>query len=229
MACSCFATTLRYLSVVRLQSGSLIILDLDDTLYSERDFQRSGFRAILETLDVPHTVLVDDLIELSIQGENPFDHMNFDDNLRHVALSIYRQHTPHIALYPDAQLFIEEALSVGCTLAIATEGRSITQRNKMSALGLDGKISHILISEEVGYRKVEVEFFAEIIQAANDRPCVMVGDNPVKDFFVPNSFGWATYLLLDRGNNVHTQDVKVEDAFHAQHLVHSFNEFSFTN
>jgi putative hydrolase of the HAD superfamily len=212
-----------------LQPGSLIILDLDDTLYPEREFQRSGFRAILETLDVHHTVLLDDLLELNIQGEDVFERLNFDDHLRHVALSIYRQHIPSISLYPDAALFIDQAISVGCILAIATEGRSISQRNKLSALGLDGKISHILISEEVGYRKVEPAFFAEIIPVAKDRPCVMVGDNPVKDFVVPNSLGWGTYLLLDRGNNVHSQDVTLGDEACARHKIHSFNEFSFTN
>ena len=215
--------------MVRLQPGSLIILDLDDTLYSEREFQRSGFRAILETLDVHHTVLLDDLLELSIQGEDVFERLNFDDHQRALALSLYRQHIPEISLYPDAALFIDQAISAGCLLAIATEGRSISQSNKLSALGLDGKISHILISEEVGYRKVEPEFFAEIVPVAKDRPCVMVGDNPVKDFVVPNSLGWGTYLLLDRGNNVHRQDVAVSDAYRARHEIHSFNEFSFTN
>jgi putative hydrolase of the HAD superfamily len=212
-----------------LQPGSLIILDLDDTLYSEREFQRSGFRAILETLDVHHTVLLDDLLELSLQGEDVFERLNFDDHQRALALSLYRQHIPEISLYPDAALFIDQAISAGCLLAIATEGRSISQRNKLSALGLDGKISHILISEEVGYRKVEPEFFAEIVPVAKDRPCVMVGDNPVKDFVVPNSLGWGTYLLLDRGNNVHRQDVAVSDAYRARYEIHSFNEFSFTN
>ena len=215
--------------MVRLQPGSLIILDLDDTLYSEREFQRSGFRAILETLDVHHTVLLDDLLELSLQGEDVFERLNFDDHQRALALSLYRQHIPEISLYPDAALFIDQAISAGCLLAIATEGRSISQRNKLSALGLDGKISHILISEEVGYRKVEPEFFAEIVPVAKDRPCVMVGDNPVKDFVVPNSLGWGTYLLLDRGNNVHRQDVAVSDAYRARYEIHSFNEFSFTN
>jgi len=213
--------------VVRLQPGSLIILDLDDTLYSEREFQRSGFRAILETLDVHHTVLLDDLLALNIQGDDVFEHLNFDDHLRQVALSIYRQHIPSITLYPDAELFINQALSVGCVLTIATEGRSISQRNKIAALGLDGKISHILISEEVGYRKVEPEFFAEIVPVAKNRPCVMVGDNPVKDFFVPNSFGWDTYLLMNRGNNVHSQDVILDNTYFARNVVHSFNEFSF--
>ena len=215
--------------MVRLQPGSLIILDLDDTLYSEREFQRSGFRAILETLDVDHTVLLDDLLELNIQGADVFERMNFDDHLRHVALSIYRQHIPSISLYPDAALFIDQALAAGCLLSIATEGRSISQRNKMTALGLDGKITHILISEEVGHRKVEPEFFAEIIAVAKDRPCVMVGDNPVKDFVVPNSFGWDTYLLMSRGNNVHSQDVILDDAYRAGNAVQSFNEFSFAD
>lgn len=215
--------------MIRLQPSSLIVLDLDDTLYSERDFQRSGFRAVLETLDVAHTVHIDDLMELSRQGQDVFESLNFDEHLRHVALSIYRQHTPRISLYPDAAIFVDQALAAGCTLAIATEGRSRSQRNKISALGLDDKISHVLISDEVGHRKVEPEFFAEILPIADDKNCVMIGDNPVKDFIVPNALGWDTFLLVERGDNVHSQDVVVDDAYRAQSVVHSFNEFAFTD
>jgi putative hydrolase of the HAD superfamily len=164
-----------------------------------------------------------------MQGMDVFDQLNFDEHQRSVALSLYRQHIPNISLYPDAALFIDQALSTGCILAVATEGRSISQRNKITALGLDGKISHILISEEIGHRKVEPEFFAEIVPAAENRPCLMIGDNPVKDFVIPNSLGWDTYLLLDRGNNVHRQDLSVDDEYRAHHAVHSLNEFSFTD
>jgi len=214
--------------VIKLQSSSLIILDLDDTLYSEREFERSGFRAILDTLDVAHTVLLDDLLEMSIQGQDVFAHLNFDEHLRHVALAIYRQHQPTISLYPDAALFIEQALASDCTLAIATEGRSITQRNKILALGLEDKISHVLISDEVGHRKIEPEFFSDLQALVQQQTCVMIGDNPVKDFVIPNSHSWDTYMLTDRGNNVHSQDVSVDNSYRAQHVIHSFNEFTFT-
>lgn len=214
--------------MIKLQPSSFIVLDLDDTLYSEREFERSGFRAILDTLDVTHTVQLDDLLELSIQGQDVFAHLNFDEHLRHVALSIYRQHQPNIALYPDAALFIDQALAADCTLVIATEGRSVTQRNKISALGIADKISHVLISDEVGHRKIEPEFFSDILALGSHKNCVMIGDNPVKDFAIPNTHDWDTYMLMDRGNNVHSQDVVVDDSYRAHHQVHSFNEFTFT-
>jgi putative hydrolase of the HAD superfamily len=215
--------------VIKLQPGSLIILDLDDTLYSEREFERSGFRAILDTLDVAHTVLLEDLLELSRQGQDVFDYLNFDEHLRHVALAIYRQHNPTISLYPDAAIFIEQALHVGCTLAIATEGRSVTQRNKISALGLAEKISHVLISEEVGYLKIQPDFFNDIFRLFHEGPSVMIGDNPAKDFLVANSQNCETYMLSDRGNNVHSQDADVPDGYGAQNIINSFTEFTFAN
>ena len=213
----------------KLRPGSLIILDLDDTLYSEREFERSGFRAILDTLDVAHTVQLEDLLERSRQGQDVFDHLNFDEHLRQIALAIYRQHNPTISLYPDAALFIEQAAGAGCTLAIATEGRSVTQRNKISALGISEKISHVLISEEVGHLKIEPDFFRELLPEANQRTCVMIGDNPAKDFTFPNSQDWETYMLADRGNNVHSQDTVVSDGYAAQNVFHSFTEFAFAD
>jgi len=215
--------------VIKLQPGSLIILDLDDTLYSEREFERSGFRAILDTLDVSHSVLLDELLERSQQGQDVFDYLDFDEHLRHVALAIYRQHNPTISLYPDAALFIEQALTAQCTLAIATEGRSITQRNKISALGISEKISHVLISEEVGHLKIQPDFFSELLPLANKSKCVMIGDNPAKDFVVPNRQDWDTYMLADRGNNVHSQDAVVADEYAAQYVIHSFTEFTFAD
>ena len=215
--------------MIKLQPGSLIILDLDDTLYSEREFERSGFRAILDTLDVAHTVLLDDLLERSRQGQDVFEHLKFDEHLRHVALAIYRQHNPTISLYPDAAVFIEQALHAGCALAIATEGRSVTQRNKISALGLAEKITHVLISEEVGHLKIEPDFFSDLLPLANEGPCLMIGDNPAKDFVVPNSQKWDTYMLADRGNNVHSQDTDVSDRYCAQNIINSFTEFTFAN
>ena len=214
--------------MIKLLPNSLIILDLDDTLYSERDFERSGFRAILDTLDVSHQVHIDELIELSLQGQDIFARLNFDENLRNVAMSIYRGHTPKISLYPDASMFIDQALANNCLLAIATEGRSVTQRNKIAALGLVDKVAHILISEEVGVRKIEPSFFSDLMPLSEEHPCVMIGDNPVKDFVVPNAQKWQTYMLIDRGNNVHSQDVDVAEDHRAQHVVHSFNEFAFS-
>jgi len=214
--------------VFELRPGSRIILDLDDTLYSERDFERSGFATILDVLDVAHTVELDTLVQLSIQGQDIFTYLDFDTHLKSVALSIYRSHKPSISLYADAAIFIEQALKAQCQLVLATEGRSVTQRNKIGALGLTDSFSQILISEEVGQTKVHEAFFADLDELPQGTQTVMIGDNPIKDFLVPNRYGWDTYMLASRGNNVHRQDIDVDDEYHAKHIIHSFSELRFS-
>jgi len=213
--------------VAELRPGSRIILDLDDTLYSEREFERSGFATMLDVLDVRHTVELDTLVQLSAQGQDIFTYLEFDTHLKNVALSIYRSHLPSISLYADSAIFIEQALEAQCQLVLATEGRSLTQRNKIAALGLEDKFSHILISEEVGHTKVHEAFFADLTDIPAGTQVVMIGDNPIKDFLVPNRHGWETYMLASRGNNVHRQDIDVDDQYRAQHVIHSFSELSF--
>lgn len=215
--------------MIEIPRNSVIILDLDDTLYAERDFERSGLLAILHTLDVSTDFQIEELVALSQQGEDIFAYLGFDDLLRSVALTIYRQHMPTLRMYPDAKDFIDRAQQANCTLAIATEGRSTTQRNKIIALGLQDVIDLIFISDEIGYRKIQSEFFNELASIVGDRPCFMFGDNPIKDFVIPNSKGWLTCMLEDRGNNVHSQSVTVEKSHIASEKIQSFAEVTFVN
>ncbi|MGN0860334.1 MAG: HAD family hydrolase, partial [Candidatus Spyradosoma sp.] len=188
----------------------VFVFDLDDTLFKELDFLRSAFREIARTLapEAPETLFAE-MLDARSRGENVFARLSARFGVP-VAdlLARYRAHVPDVALAPDVRATLETLRERGATLCLLTDGRSLTQRNKIRALGLDAFFddANVVISEEFGSEKPcarNCEFFAEKFPGA-DFCCV--GDNPAKDFAAPNALGWRTVCLLDDGGNVRPQD-----------------------
>ena len=115
---------------------------------------------------------------------------------------------------------------------IITDGRSVTQRNKIRVLGLDEFIppSNVYISEDVGADKTENKAFSEILESyktewVNDLvQFIFVGDNPQKDFFVGNSYGFPTVMLSNDGYNIHSQDLNVPRLYKPKFKVKNFSQ-----
>lgn len=206
--------------------GTSIVLDLDDTLYAERDYQKSGFQSILDVLGYDETTHLTKMLSVSIQGGDAFESIGLTNEQRKTAISLYRNHRPQISLYEDAKQFMTQAISAECPLYLATEGRSIAQRNKLEALGIEHLFNEILISEELGHLKTEVDFYQSIL-TKGVKSALFIGDNPSKDFVVPNEFGWLTVMLRDRGSNVHSQDLQIRAETQPRYTVSSFAEIQF--
>jgi putative hydrolase of the HAD superfamily len=89
-------------------------------------------------------------------------------------------------------------------LVILTDGRSVTQRLKLRALGL----AHlpVYISEEFVSEKPEALRFERIMRDFPAHAYVYVADNPAKDFLAPNALAWKTVGVRGDARNVHAQD-----------------------
>ena len=74
-------------------------------------------------------------------------------------LELYRFHYPEIKLSKDTSVFLEKILSHNIDFSIITDGRSISQRNKIKALGLYDLVKNIIISEETGFEKPHLNNF----------------------------------------------------------------------
>ena len=140
-------------------------------------------------------------------------------------IKMYREHRPHISLEEETRGILD-ILQKESVLGIITDGRSLTQRNKIEALGLYAYIpeKNICISEETGYPKPSSEPFVSFMQAYPDSDYYYIGDNPSKDFVAPNQLGWNTICLLDDGRNIHHQDSVVAKAYQARYEVKSLSE-----
>lgn len=197
-----------------LSDKTVIVFDLDDTLYKEIDYLHSAYRRIADYLLAEQYADTDPysmMVEWYHDGVNVFQTLTeyYGLNIpKELLLDIYRTHLPDISLEPATERLLADLSQAGYNLGIITDGRSITQRNKIKALGLERFIHEdcLVISEECGSEKPDEANYLVLQNLFSNRKFVYVGDNPKKDFITPKKLGWSTICLLDDGRNVHKQD-----------------------
>lgn len=193
-------------------AATAIVFDLDDTLFEECEFLHSGYREIARRLSGAHGLDVGELNGLMLGADNAFDALarrlnalGLPEDVKWM-LDVYRTHMPDIKLDDEVRRALEALRRRGCMMRVLTEGRTVTQGNKIRVLGLDELMTHSAIIAPPRERSGSGKSFA---QAAADMPAaryVSVGDNPAKDFSEPRSMGWLTVAVADRGRNIHPQD-----------------------
>lgn len=195
-----------------------IAFDLDDTLYKEKDFVESGRNAVAEAIAAAKGLDASTLRRVMAEGADAFDALlgflaskGISDYTIAGVLDIYRSHKPDIRLDAEAEATLTELHRRGTDIALITDGRSVTQRNKIEALGLYRFFApdKIHISGETGADKHTPLAYMNVANSAvAPRRLVYVGDNPAKDFVNANLAGWTTVMLRDsRGVNVHSQNL----------------------
>lgn len=185
-----------------------VILDLDDTLYSEKDYVKSGYRAVAEFIETNNTIsetnnkitcdiITDKLWNYFTEGKNAIDELLNElgqSNKKKECLDIYRNNMPEIQLYDGAIELIETLKDKGIKVGIITDGRVNGQKNKLASLGLTELVDDIIITDELGgeqFRKPNDIAF-RIMQCRWRLPfeeIAYVGDNMMKDFQAPRQLG----------------------------------------
>lgn len=170
-----------------------VIFDLDDTLYSEKDYVKSGYKKIAEHFpQVPD--MQERLWEVFLRGGKAIDEVFAECSLSefsHEALAIYRNQTPEISLYDGVREMLAR-IGEGKKTGIITDGRPEGQHAKIRALGLYA--DEIIITDELGgpeFRKPnELSFrvMREKLGVAFEK-MAYVGDNIKKDFIAPEKLG----------------------------------------
>lgn len=189
-----------------------IVFDLDDTLYLERDYVRSGFRAVGAWVrerwgearfaevawghflqGVRGTIFNRALAELGLPA-NP--------EVISEAVRAYREHMPDIALLPDARECLQR-LRGKAFLGVITDGPLASQQRKAEALGLLRLVDHIIYTAELGegLGKPHPRAFEQMQRTAgvSGEHCVYLADNPRKDFIAPRRLGWGTIRVVREG------------------------------
>ena len=169
-----------------------VIFDLDDTLYSEKEYVKSGYKAVSDYLGGGYE---EKLWSHFVEGKPPIDELLKAlgrEGEKAKVLSIYRSHKPDIHLYPGVTEMIEELKARGIKVGLITDGRPEGQRKKLEALGLD--VDDVIVTDELGgiqFRKpCDIAFRILMTRwRLNPADIVYVGDNPVKDFQAPQQLG----------------------------------------
>lgn len=217
----------------------VVVFDLDDTLYKEIDFLKSGYRKVADyvgrQINVPTNDIYYNLLFWYGKNGNAFEKLNEYygiNNPINEYLDIYRYHHPTITLSDETKDTLSKLKEEGFILGIITDGREITQKQKVEALEL-GKwipLEMVVINEDKKYfkpnhwsfDKMMLKCFEKGVEA--DATFYYVGDNTEKDFLAPNQLGWDTVCLENNGNNIHQQSFDLADAYLPKHIIKSIVE-----
>jgi putative hydrolase of the HAD superfamily len=197
---------------IKINPRTFFVFDLDDTLYQEIDFLRSAYKKIASAIEPSLKIFIyDEMIERYHRNENVFGWIvnQYKEHLgeRDAAwmINTYRQHIPEIKLSAETSAFIRELRSRKIPTGLITDGRSVTQRNKLKALGIEDFFSEIIISEEFGSEKPDKRNYLHFESKYPGKEFYYFGDNTKKDFITPALLGWTTICLKDSGKNIHKQ------------------------
>jgi putative hydrolase of the HAD superfamily len=195
---------------MRERADTVLVLDLDDTLYHEHDYVASGRAHVAELIARTFGRDVRAAIGAFVAAEPNGDlwlhlarELGQPDSVKEQFLWAYRLHPPVIALAPSTGVWLDRARKSYAMVAILTDGRALTQRLKLTALGIADL--PVYISEEWGADKPDPRRFEAIMQRFQCRRYVYIGDNPAKDFRAPNALGWLTIGLEGDGRNIQAQ------------------------
>jgi putative hydrolase of the HAD superfamily len=206
---------------IRIDPQTTVAFDLDDTLYAEFDFLSSAYRNLARTLDPgAWTALYARMLSGYRAGENVFARLEaeFGRAVKEL-LQLYREHEPDIRLRPGVLQVLQAIKANGGQIAVITDGRSSTQRNKIRALGLESWLDCLVISEEVGSEKPDERNFRRVEAQLGGTRHYWIADNPAKDFVTPNRMGWTSIALLDDGRHIHATYHKIS---HPDYLPHGY-------
>lgn len=189
-----------------------VTFDLDDTLYSEVDYLRSGFAAVSVALSARYG----EEAAFRLRGRaaigqwrDAFDDVATECNLPADAVAfmvqVYRTHAPNIALRAGVCDALRQLRARGAHLACITDGESKRQRAKLAALGLDGVFTPLIISEEIGADKTDPRGFEAVMRSCDAASYWYVGDNLMKDFIHPRRLGWKC-ICITSSDSVHSND-----------------------
>ncbi len=189
-----------------------VIFDLDDTLYSEKEYVRSGYKVVSDYLGGDYEERLWRFFEA---GKLAIDELLMEIGRmdeKNIALGVYRSHKPRIHLYDGVAEMLERLRDIGIKTGIITDGRPEGQRNKLEVLGLQSLVDDIIITDELGgaqFRKpCDIAF--RIMQNRWKLPAsemMYVGDNPNKDFQAPQQLGMKSVLFKNE-DGIYAADIE---------------------
>ena len=191
----------------------LIVFDMDDTLYPEADFVRSGHRAVAERVWQDLGADIEPELRRRFAAGQRGDLMSAalaslgirtsDDYVGRVLVPVYREHAPTIRSHVETVPVLTELRARGHRLALLSDGWAAVQRRKLAALGLGGFFDKIVITDELGPDawKPSPVGFQQILSAlgVTSTDAIYVSDNPLKDFVGPHRLGMRTVRIVRPG------------------------------
>lgn len=212
----------------------VVIFDMDDTLYDEWQFVKSGFKAVSNYLADNYQLDENEVFEciwqdvLSNGRGKVFDDILkrydiYSKKLVKKCVSIYRLHEPDITL-DDGVKQILIHLKKDYELYLITDGNKNAQYNKVKALKLEHYMKKCYITHRYGkkHSKPSPYCFQLICNKEKVDPAqvVYIGDNPRKDFIGIKSLGFKTIRIMTGQH----KEIKMPEEYEAKININSLQE-----
>lgn len=181
-----------------------VLFDVDDTLYDEMTFVRSGFDAVARYLQQRFGWSADPLVDemltlLAERGRGAiFDELlrrrgKYDAALVRELVSVYQKHEPNIQLFADVPPVLEQLRRRKFKLGLVTDGHHQVQMRKIEALGLLDLVDVAIRTDELGsqFWKPHVKPFEVALEQLGLAPqqAMYVGNDVARDFQGPRRLG----------------------------------------
>ncbi|HXD59234.1 MAG TPA: HAD-IA family hydrolase [Thermoleophilaceae bacterium] len=189
-----------------------VVFDLDDTLYPESAYVRSGFRAVAAEAARRYGVAADEayaelerMFEEGVRGDT-FDRWlksrGIDGDVADL-VAAYRAHEPTIEPFPEAPSLLERLRAQGYLLGLLSDGEPEIQYGKLNAIGLRDAFDAMLVSGELGRDawKPSPRGLLALAERLGVEPseAVYVSDNPAKDFKAARDAGMRSIRVRREG------------------------------
>ena len=193
-------------------SIKVLLFDLDDTLYDEKQFVKSGFVKVAEFVEDKFKINKKDFYKILIDIFNGGARGNIfnlalekvnvacEENIIRAMVKIYREHNPKIELAEDVKSLLGKLKEI-YSLGIVTDGFFEVQKKKVQALGLKELFDSIIYTDEYGRENWKPNVFGyklalEELKILLPEEAVYIGDNPYKDFIGAKKVGITTVRVL---------------------------------
>lgn len=199
---------------------------MDDTLYDEIDYYKSGFNQVSHQIAKDFKIEIQDVFkkiwEIFNKGnqKTTFDAaskklgIQFDKSYIDSLIDIFRNHKPDITLPSESKQVLTD-LKKQYSLGLITDGWLPGQEYKVKSLGLEEFFECIIYTEKLGteFWKPSPKAFERLLIELDilASQCVYVGDNLEKDFISPNRLGFKTIRVV-RERRIHFGNAPNTDA-----------------
>jgi putative hydrolase of the HAD superfamily len=183
-----------------------IVFDLDETLYRERRFALSGYRAVARLVaaefGLDEAMVFSRLAAALRRGRRAGA---FQDLAEHIGLApsciaawveAYRTHQPDLRLQPATRRMLE-TFRLTWRTGVLTNGLPAVQSSKVMALGLEPLVDAVVYADRFDGGKPSRAAFLEVLARLGADPSrsVLAGDDAVRDIEGARAVGMRTVLV----------------------------------
>ena len=188
----------------------VVLFDMDDTVYSEKDNVRCGLRTLTDYVGDP--TLYDELWNAYVAKESYIKSVlekrgAYTEERYKEWLHVFRRAPSDITPYEGLTDMLDRLLASGKRLGMITDGRPQSQEKKLGGLGISHYFEKIIITDTLGgveFRKPSTAAF-EIMHehfGVSYEKMVYIGDNLKKDMQPPLTLGMK-FIHFDNEDGIY--------------------------